>query len=213
MPKVIVSPGKIVVLEPVSPYDDFVRAFLATMHDVRGVLISGYPAILLGRSRQTEDIDMFLEPIDRDRFNAWWDRLEAGGFWCINAGRGGAWDMLQEHLAPRFARAATIEPNMEVKVPRDEGGREALRRAWRLDLMGVEGAIGDLADQVAYKLYMATADGDGTGLPDNKDFEDALHVAKVAAHAIDRARFEQRVSILRVPRKQVEAFIARAGWV
>lgn len=201
MPKVIVERGRIQVLEPVSPYDGLVREFLATLEDVEAVLISGYPAIMLGRSRETEDIDLFLGDMGRDRFDAWWGRLSAAGFWCINAGPDGAWDLLQERMAPRFAKEGTIEPNFEVKFARERLSAQQLREAWDLDLLGVHAHIGDLSDQVAYKVFMGTQhDPGGAHLPVNKDMEDAEHIARVAGHAIDWARADRMISILGVPK-------------
>jgi hypothetical protein len=36
--------------------------------DIDYVLISGYVSILFGRSRSSEDIDIFIEKLDYDRF-------------------------------------------------------------------------------------------------------------------------------------------------
>ena len=211
MPKVIVAPGRIQVLEPVSPYDDFVRAFLATMHDVRGVLISGYPAILLGRSRQTEDIDMFLWPMQRAAFVAWYGRLEKAGFWCLNAGVDGAWDLLEHGQAPRFAKSGNIEPNVEVKIPTERRAREQMDRAWQLDLLGQQGWIGDLSDQVAYKVFMGTAhERHAKRLPTNKDIEDAAHIARAAHAAIDWDEAHRLASILGVSETLWEQFRERS---
>lgn len=167
MPKVIVEPGRIRVLEPVSPYDAFV----------------------LGRERQMEDIDMFVRPMERDCFDVWWGRLEKAGFWCINAGRDDAWALLVEDLAPRFAKAGEIAPNVEVKFPKDPVARRQVDDAWDLELLGVAGNIADLADQVAFKMYMA-ARGAARMSWEGKDAEDALHIGRVAGHAInwDRAQ-------------------------
>ncbi len=197
MPKIIVEPGRIQVLESMSPYDGFVRGFLQTMGDVRGVLVSGYPAILLGRSRQTEDIDMLLAPMKQQAFFAWWARMEAAGLWCLNAVHPDtAWTNLQDHIALRFAPKGTVLPNMEVKFVWDQHGRRTLAEAWSLDLLGQAGFIGDLSDQVAFKLLLGS----------EKDWEDAEHIAIVASKVLDWARLQATALSLGVPHAILEKF-------
>lgn len=204
--------GFIDVRVEMSPYDGFVADFLRATAPLKAVLISGYSAILLGRTRQTEDIDAFVEPMDRPRFDAWWSRLHSAGFWCINAGRDEAWNLLENRLAPRFAKEGTIEPNMEVKFPLSSLARGQMGRAWRLRLLGVEGWIGDLSVQVAFKVYMGVAGLEADEpLPASKDIEDALHIATVAADIIDWAEVGRAASILEVPHERVEEFRALAS--
>ena len=49
------------------------------------VIISGYVAILLGRSRATEDVDVFIRKVDKQKFFSFYEELKKEGFWCINA--------------------------------------------------------------------------------------------------------------------------------
>ena len=53
------------------------------------VVISGYVSILLGRARATEDIDVFMERISKEKFSEFYAELKEKGFWCINAEK---WD-------------------------------------------------------------------------------------------------------------------------
>jgi len=46
-------------------------------------LISGYVAILFGRSRASEDIDIFIEKLSYDRFLELWKALDEK-FECLN---------------------------------------------------------------------------------------------------------------------------------
>ena len=48
------------------------------------VIISGYIAILFGRTRGTEDVDMFIERIDFEAFDKMFDDLIKNDMWCIN---------------------------------------------------------------------------------------------------------------------------------
>src|SRR3989338_4151149 len=49
------------------------------------VVISGYVAILFGRSRATEDVDIFIEKLGRERFYSLYEELKKNGYECITA--------------------------------------------------------------------------------------------------------------------------------
>jgi len=57
--------------------DKFVIQFTGILncHQIQYVLISGYVAILFGRSRSSEDIDLFIEEIDFTKFEKLWKAL------------------------------------------------------------------------------------------------------------------------------------------
>src|SRR3989344_8336536 len=69
------------------------------------VIISGYIAILFGRSRNTEDIDLFIEEITFEKFRQFWKELDKAGFECLNTSSiEEAYNgYLNEKLAVRFA--------------------------------------------------------------------------------------------------------------
>ena len=49
------------------------------------VIISGYISILLGRSRATEDIDIFIKELSCSEFEKLYNDLRKADFWCLNA--------------------------------------------------------------------------------------------------------------------------------
>ncbi|MBI4019070.1 MAG: hypothetical protein HY364_02355 [Candidatus Aenigmarchaeota archaeon] len=68
-----------------TPLDEFVIDFcqLLKQSGIRYVIISGYVAILFGRSRSSEDVDVITEAIDSDKFSALWNKLD-NSFECLN---------------------------------------------------------------------------------------------------------------------------------
>src|SRR3989344_1069167 len=68
---------------------------------IKHVIISGYEAILFGRNRASEDIDLFIEKVDREKFRKFWDLMQKEGFWCINADMPEAFSLLEDKLAAR----------------------------------------------------------------------------------------------------------------
>src|SRR3989338_7077754 len=65
------------------------------------VIISGYIAILFGRSRHTEDVDLFIEEMPFEKFKQFWDALEKEGFECLNTPK--AKDAYNDYLKEKLA--------------------------------------------------------------------------------------------------------------
>ena len=84
------------------------------------VIISGYVSILLGRSRATEDVDLFIKNIGKQKFEQLYEDLKKNGFWCLNAESvNEIYSYLTDNLAIRFAEKGEVIPNFEVKIAKD----------------------------------------------------------------------------------------------
>ena len=167
---------------------DFVQVLEAT--GVRYVIISGYIALLFGRSRSTEDVDMFLEPLGERRFEALWERLCAAGFECINApdSRSALHEYLEKGTALRFARPGTFDPNMELKFPRAAYNKYSLEHRLAIQVNGQLLWTSELELQIAFKLHLGS----------EKDLEDARHLYGILKERLDRALLEQHIRALGV---------------
>ncbi len=166
---------------------------------IRYVVISGYIAILFGRSRGTEDVDLFIEHLDEERFARLWGRLVGAGFECLNAAdaRSALHEYLEAGSALRFARPGTFDPNIELKFPRTAYNRYSLENRLAVRVNGRLLWTSELELQIAFKLYLGS----------EKDFEDARHLYGVFKDRLDRAVLEQHIHELRV-----EAAAARILW-
>ncbi len=123
----------------------------------RYVIVSGFVAIALGRSRGTEDIDFIFSGNPRCV-----DREIAKDFWCLNAKSfEEAWN---EGVTPRIAWHGRVIPNAEIKPPRTDIEKYALENPELLKLKGVILKISPIELQIAYKLW----------LRGEKDIEDAI---------------------------------------
>ncbi len=57
----------------INELDKFVFKFIKILNKYTDyVIISGYVSILLGRSRSTEDVDVFIKPIEKIMFPAFY---------------------------------------------------------------------------------------------------------------------------------------------
>jgi len=100
-----------------SSLDKLVLDFVGIIErQVDYVIVSGYVSILLGRSRATEDIDLFIKKVTLEKFKELFNDIKEKGFECINAENPEEiFSYLEEGLAVRFARKGEAVPNFEVK--------------------------------------------------------------------------------------------------
>jgi hypothetical protein len=151
--------------ESLSNLDELVLSFVEVLDDegVEYVLVAGYAAILLGRSRATEDVDVIIERLDEPRADALADALVEAGFWGVEESLDAMFDRFSEEPATRVAPRGEAIPNFEVKPPRTDYDRRSLRDAVDAEFAGHEVRISPLELQVAFKLYLGS----------QTDFEDA----------------------------------------
>jgi len=144
------------------------------------VIVSGYVAILLGRSRTTEDVDVFIREMEKDNFLAFYHDLQNNGFWCLNGEDADElYTYLKGGLAVRFALESQTTPNFEVKFARKILDREAFNDVHTvITTIGLV-KISSLERQIAFKKYFLKSD---------KDIEDASHIEKIFKGEIDNKR-------------------------
>jgi len=141
------------------------------------VIISGYVATLLGRSRATDDIDIFIRESDKEQFLLFYNDLKKHGYWCLNGESGDElYQYLAEGLAIRFAIKKQITPNFEVKFAKKKQQLLAFSDTITVLLGENKIKISSLERQIAYKRYYLKSD---------KDLEDAMHIEKVFKEHID----------------------------
>lgn len=164
--------------KPLNDLDRFVISFLRILEKHTDyVIISGYIAILFGRSRSTEDVDVFIKPITKEKFFQLYDDLRKSGFWCLNAEtEEEVYNYLQEDIAVRFARKGEVIPNFKVKI-----AKKLIALATFSDIIEVETEdgvikISSLERQIAFKRYF---------LGSEKDFEDAKHIEELFKEHLD----------------------------
>jgi len=162
---------------------------------VKYVIISGYEAILFGRNRASEDIDMFIEKLSKEKFGQLWEGLQKEGFWCMNAEMDEAFSLLEDWLAPRFARKGEAYPNMEVKYAQKDLDFYSLSNKVKVILRGSEIYIGPLELNIAFKLRLGT----------DKDIEDARFLYKLFGEKLHELDKESLLSFVRLMKVEDKA--------
>jgi hypothetical protein len=162
--------------------DKLVLDFISRV-DIKYVIISGYVAILFGRSRNTEDVDIFIEDRGLGDFTNFYAKIISNKrYYSINAEDAkDAYELMRDFGSLRFAEKDTFNPNFEIKFARDETDFYSLNNPLTVDL-GFEPKlkVSPLELEIPYKLYLGS----------EKDFADAAHLYTVFKEILDVRRLK-----------------------
>jgi len=163
------SKDKIVIRDKaISALDKFALEFIESLSKYANyVVVSGYVAILFGRNRNSEDIDIFVEKIDFDRFRKFWIEISKN-FECINARdvKTAYEEYLSSGISLRFSKKKTFIPNIELKFPKIEIDYWSLSERKKVLLNDHQLFIAPLELQIPFKLFLGS----------EKDIEDAKYL-------------------------------------
>ncbi len=181
----------------VSELDKLVFDFVGVLNRVgiRYVLISGYVAILMGRSRGTEDIDLFIERVEIGKFATLCKELKSAGYWIINCeDENDAFEMLNDTSAPRFAKDGDFIPNFEMKFPKKETDFLSLEKPLKVIVSGTRLNISAFEVQIPFKVKLGS----------DKDIEDATHIYQLFKDNINKDEMRKMAVDMGVSKKMVE---------
>lgn len=177
---------RLVISKPLSALDEDVVAFVDILErsEIGYAIVSGDLAILTGRSRGTEDIDVLVEPISEERARELTQQLTQAGGPAMPLDD--MYDMLSRGDRIRVAEAGDRIPNFEVFVATTDFERRVIDNRLPVRVGGEEFFISPIEEQIAYKVKLAQAQDSATG----KDFEDALHLYHAFEGQFNRERLE-----------------------
>lgn len=162
------------------------------------VIVSGYVAILFGRSRTTEDIDLFIKPRSEDEFCRFCERLKDSGFNLMNADDPvDAYDLLEEKASLRVMHGDSIFPNFELKLPSSTIAKISMEEKIRVVLDESSLYISPLELQIPYKLYLGS----------DKDFDDARHLYRFLKDYLDIDRFKYFLREMKINKGTVKRIL------
>ncbi len=186
--------NRISLKRELSKLDEFVLKFAGQMDEsnIDYAVVSGYVALVFGRSRGTEDVDVIARTINYAAFERFWKSLE-GEFECLNAdsAKEAFEEYLSEGVAVRFALKGTVIPNMEFKFAKSRLEDAALDGKLELLLNGKRLFISPLELQIAYKLFLGS----------EKDLEDARFLFALFKEKLDSNKLGRIANALGVAGK------------
>lgn len=170
--------------------DKFVLDFIHVLEQVTPyVIVSGYVAILFGRSRGTENVDILIPRLERTAFNGLHDALISGGYEFLNAeDSGGLYEMLMDKMGIRVARKDQFIPNIELKFFKDEVDRSVFQDRLEVILPDSRVFISPIEIQIAYKLRL--------GSP--KDIEDAMFLFEIFRDYLNMTQLKDQMKAFNV---------------
>ncbi len=184
----------------ISVLDDFTLHFteILTKHEVKYVIVSGYVAILFGRSRMSEDVDILIEPISHDEFLKLWSELEQTYECLITSNPDDAYHgYLENHNAISFAQKGNFIPNMEMKFVKNDLDRYSMKKRKHVKLNDRSLFISPLELQIPYKLFLGS----------KKDVEDARFLFKLFKDELDLEVLNMFLDELDIPDECIEKYL------
>jgi hypothetical protein len=171
-----------------------------TAAGIKHIFLSGYVAILFGRNRASEDVDVVCQEVSLPIFSKFWTSVGSVLECIIISDAESAYrDYLREKTAVRFARKGEFVPNVEMKFATTSMHREALANPIIVLLNGHPIPISPFEQQIAYKLYMGS----------DKDVEDARFMFQLFREHLDLPRLAAYLEALSCPMQKARRYL---GW-
>lgn len=167
--------------------DRFVEDFCSIIEKyVKYIVCSGFVAIVHGRPRGTEDIDMIIEKVSKEKFFRIHKDLRDNGFTCIQSDSSEKIyvDYLKQGDSVRYVRdeEGYFPPEMEIKFPKDELDEEQLKERIKLPLTGMNIYFSSIESNIAFKEELLKSD---------KDIEDARHLRIIYEGEVNEEKIER----------------------
>jgi len=191
---------KIIFNRDLSLLDSFVLNFTEHLvtNNIKYVIISGYVAILFGRSRISEDVDILIEHISFEKFLEFWPEIEQD-YECLNTDNSyeAYNDYLEKHHAIRIAKKGSFIPNIELKFVKNDLDRYSLEHRRHVKIADRSLCLSPLELQIPYKLFLGS----------EKDIEDARFLFKLFKDNLDIVLLKMFLTKLKVPDDRAEKYL------
>lgn len=182
--------GVLVVDRDPNALDELAIEFSAMLSalEIEHVYVAGYLAILTGRPRATDDIDVIVEPLSKRDVETLVDELRNASYWGPAMPLEDMYGNLTEGTNIWVAPDEQMAPHLEVKFPTDKFDRASLANAIDARVGNTMIPIGPLELQIAYKLYLGG----------QKDLEDATHLYLLFEETLRKSELERWAGELNV---------------
>ncbi|MCX6665266.1 MAG: hypothetical protein NT038_04300 [Euryarchaeota archaeon] len=195
-----VAGNKIIFNRELSLLDHFVIDFVKLLdkHHVNYVIVSGYVAIVFGRSRNTENVDVIVEKTSQAIFNVLWSDV-IKRYDCVNTSdpNDAYVEYLSEGCGIRFANKGSFIQNIELKFVHGDDDCISITQAKTLVLNGNSLRISPLEMQIAYKMYLGS----------DKDFEDAKFLFDLLREQLDVGKLNTFIASFRIKKTLVKRYL------
>jgi len=176
----------IVIQRDLTQLDLFTKKFIDILKKYSDYLVvSGYVSICSGRTRGTEDVDVILPVLNKEKFKDLFNDLEKNGFWCYQGDNAEeAYDYIQSLNSIRFALKDELFPNIEL-IPFNETKKAKsfeFNHPQKIRIREFTFKIPTIEFEILYKEIV---------LRGRKDIEDAKHLRSFFSDIIKKERFDE----------------------
>lgn len=170
--------------------DKFCTQFCAILEKhVDYIVVSGFVAIASGRARGTEDIDVIIKMIGKEKFAALHDELTHAGFVAMQSDNVDVlYDYLTENTSIRYTLKNQMIPQMELKFAKDALDDYQFQTRQKLPLTGLDIWFSSVNVNIAFKEELLKSD---------KDIEDSRHLRIVYSEIVDEKEIEKVKKMIR----------------
>jgi len=139
----------------------------------RYIVVSGFVAISTGRSRATEDIDMIIERMSKEKFIELHSALDKAGFECMQSSvPEDVFSYLSHGDNVRYTLKENkmFPPEMDIHFAKDELDEWQLKERQKIEFTGLDIWFSSVEFNIAFKEELLKSD---------KDMEDARHLRHI----------------------------------
>lgn len=188
----ILEKNAIVIQRGLTELDLFAKKFLGILKKHTNYLVvSGFVSICTGRTRGTEDIDVIVPAMEKEKFTALFEELDKNNFWCYQGDDSeDVYTYIKNLNSIRFAKTNEIFPNIEL-ISFNKTKKAKLfefSHPQKIKIKDFEFKIPPLEFEILYKEII---------LGGKKDFEDAKHLRTFFSEIIKERRFKEYAPIIR----------------
>lgn len=182
----ILEKNTIVIQRDLTELDLFAKKFLDTLKKHTDYLIvSGFVSICTGRTRGTEDIDIIIPVMEKEKFITLFEELDKNNFWCYQGDNPkDVYTYIENLNSLRFAKTNELFPNIEL-VPFNQTKKAKyfeFGHPQKIKIKDFEFKIPPLEFEILYKEII---------LKGKKDIEDAKHLRTFFSEIIKEEKFKE----------------------
>ena len=181
----------IIIDRELTNLDLFLKDFLDVLKKhTHYLIVSGFVSISTGRTRGTEDIDVLVPLIKKEKFKELLEELN-NNFWCYQGDTlDEIWNYVEKKDSIRFAKINELFPNIEF-ITVDESKKVKyfeLNHPQNIKIQDFEFKIPPIEFEILYKEIILAGD---------KDIADAKHLRVFFSELIKKEKFKEYEPIIK----------------
>jgi len=188
----IIKEDVIIINRDLTELDLFVKKFINILNKyLECLIVSGFVSISAGRARGTEDIDILVPIMAKEKFKELFNDLVRNNFWCYQGDNPNIiYRYVKQFTSIRFAKKGEVFPNIEF-IPIDKTRKAKwfeFNHPQKIRVRDFEFKIPPIEFEILYKEMI---------LGSKKDIADAQHLRTFFSDIIEKKRLKEYKPIIK----------------